>query len=109
MRTLPESPAWFHMKVSPDSTSAVDADEELEAVLASGLSTAAVHCHVGVGSWEGAHLLECRVQRADMSLLSLQGVPVPSLETLPGVWNLAVFGLYNLSFNAHSTDSTESA
>lgn len=95
MRTLPESPAWLDTKVSPDSTSGVDADEELEAVLVPGLSTAAIHCHVGVGSWEGAHLFECRVQRADVSLLSSQGVSVPSLETLPGVGNLAVFGLHS--------------
>ena len=50
MRTLPESPAWLHTKASPDSTSGVGAGGELEVVLVSGLSTAAIRYYVGLGS-----------------------------------------------------------
>jgi len=50
VRTLPESPAWLHTKASPDSTSGVGAGGELEVVLVSGLSTAAIRYYVGLGS-----------------------------------------------------------
>lgn len=89
MRTLPESAAQLHMKESPDTTSGGNADGGLEAVIVSALNAAAVLRCVGVGSWDGAHLLQCRVQWAanvtlilTRSFCSLSGNPVRPLGIL---------------------------
>lgn len=108
-RTLPESPAWLRMKVSSDGTSGIGVDEEPEAVLVSGLSTAAVHCHVGVGAW-GEHIswsVESNGQICHSC--PCREFLFSPWKPLPEAGNLAVFGLHNLSFNTHSTGNTENA